>query len=76
MHFKNSYPFILTVFILLFGPFISGTFAKVSPDEPKLFSDETTFSFGEVHEGEEVRHHFLIQNTGTSPLMILDVKTD
>ena len=47
-----------------------------SPAEPKLIVAETKYEFGEVHEGEKVRHHFVMKNKGGSPLKIIDVKTD
>lgn len=47
-----------------------------SPDGPELFISETRYNFGAVHEGEDVRHHFILKNKGASPLSIIDVKTD
>ena len=51
-------------------------YAKTTADGPKIFLPETKYSFGAVHEGEEVRHPFTIKNTGELPLKIIDVKTD
>ncbi len=43
---------------------------------PKAVLPETSFDFGSVHEGEDVRHPFVLQNKGDAPLVITDVKTD
>ena len=43
---------------------------------PLAIVPETSFDFGAVHEGEDVRHPFVIENKGDAPLVLLDVKTD
>ena len=43
---------------------------------PLAIVPETSFDFGAVHEGEDVRHKFVIENKGDAPLVLLDVKTD
>ena len=43
---------------------------------PNAVVPETSFDFGAVHEGEDVRHLFVIENKGDAPLVLLDVKTD
>ena len=45
-------------------------------DIPIAVLPENKHDFGAVHEGEEVRHDFILQNKGTAPLEIIDVKTD
>ena len=42
---------------------------------PQAFLPVTHFEFSPVFEGQEVRHEFVIQNKGTSPLDITDVST-
>jgi hypothetical protein len=49
---------------------------QVTSGSPQLFVPETKFEFGEVHEGEAVRHQFILKNKGSSALTIKDVKTD
>jgi len=66
---------LIPALLLSFGMKENRAFAK-SPAEPKLFLPETTYEFGEIHEGEDVQHHFIMKNKGTSPLEIIDVKTD
>lgn len=36
---------------------------------------EKTFDFGDVQQGSQVTHKFVFQNTGTEPLMVLQVQT-
>ena len=68
--------FIVLLVILSVGSIDDCSFAKKTADGPKIFLPETHYSFGMVHEGEDVRHQFIIKNTGGSPLKIIDVKTD
>ena len=42
---------------------------------PKAVVAQKAFSFSEVLEGETVTHAFLIENQGTAPLKVLDVRT-
>lgn len=37
--------------------------------------EEKAFDFGDVQQGNQVSHSFKFQNTGTEPLMILQVQT-
>ena len=68
--------FSLTLTLMFtFGMGDYRAFAK-KPASPKLIVPETIYNFGEVHEGEKVRHHFIMKNKGGSPLEIIDVKTD
>lgn len=45
----------------------------------KKFADftfeETEFDFGEIAQGDVVKHSFKFQNTGEAPLVISDIKT-
>ena len=41
---------------------------------PRILLPETLFQFGEVQEGEVVKHAFSVQNKGTQVLEITDVK--
>lgn len=68
---------VVLVFMLLFlwGTVDDRVIAKIS-SMPKIVLPETEFEFDAVHEGEEVRHYFIVQNKGTAPLEIVDVKTD
>lgn len=62
--------------ILLFWGTGSDRAAAEATAGPKAFLTETQYNFGAVPEGEAVRHHFILQNRGASPLSIIDVKTD
>ena len=75
MKSKKDLLFIIPALLLFMGMNDYCVFAKTSPG-PKLFLPETTYEFGEIHEGEKVRHHFVMQNKGASSLEIIDVKTD
>ena len=40
---------------------------------PSLNADSVSFDFGIVKEGEEVKHSFIIKNTGNAPLVIMEI---
>ncbi len=67
--------FSIFAFILLFQkgdrPAMAGSAAA-----PKLILPQTDYAFDTVHEGESLRHPFKLQNKGSSPLDIIEVKTD
>lgn len=42
---------------------------------PVAFAPETCFEFPPLFDGQEARHGFVIQNKGTAPLDILEVRT-
>ena len=42
---------------------------------PKIQLEETFYDFGEVTEGDKVKHNFKFKNTGNTPLIITDVQT-
>lgn len=65
------------IFLVLFLSFHPGTDAvhAQTPEGPRAFVPETHFEFPPVFEGQEVRHDFVIQNRGTVPLDITDVRT-
>jgi uncharacterized protein DUF1573 len=46
-----------------------------SQDSPIAFIPDKTYEFKTVPEGTQVTHTFKIQNTGTAPLLIVNVKT-
>lgn len=53
--------------------------AKADPAAPagpttSIEYNETTFDFGEVQEGEKVRHVYKFTNTGSEPLVISNAK--
>ena len=43
-------------------------------DQPHLVIDSTSHDVGEVWEGEDIIHSFIVKNTGTAPLAIKKVK--
>jgi hypothetical protein len=42
---------------------------------PRAVVQERTFTFAPVPEGTDVHHVFVIENHGTAPLVIKDIKT-
>lgn len=42
---------------------------------PQAVIQERTFTFAPVPEGTDVHHVFVIENRGTAPLVIKDIKT-
>ena len=53
--------------------------AKENAEENKTFAaftfEETEFDFGNIAQGDVVKHSFKFTNTGEAPLMISDIKT-
>jgi hypothetical protein len=47
----------------------------VAADEPVAFAPEGIYTFESVPEGTKITHEFIIQNKGTAPLNIENVKT-
>ena len=43
-------------------------------EQPKITFDSITFDAGEIWEGQEVSHDFIVKNTGTAQLEIKSVK--
>jgi hypothetical protein len=43
---------------------------------PSIFMPETKFDFGEVNEGVEITHEFIVENKGNADLRILKVSPD
>lgn len=66
---------ILIFFMLLYGQGYHPAMAE-TPGGPELFVPETTAEFQTVHEGATVQHSFVVHNRGSSPLDILEVRTD
>lgn len=48
---------------------------QIQSGTPKAILGEKAFTFNEVLEGEMVTHAFLIENQGTAPLNVLNVRT-
>ncbi len=47
-----------------------------SVNSPSVLVVKNVFEFNSVLEGTEVMHDFILQNKGTAPLEIQNVKTD
>ena len=43
-------------------------------DQPHIFIDSASHDIGEIWEGEEIIHSFIVKNTGTAQLDIKNVK--
>ena len=53
---------------------VAGAGEKPAPKGPVLVTPQPTFEAGQVVEGEEVTHTFIIQNKGNQSLLIKSVK--
>ncbi len=42
---------------------------------PKIMFSEASFDFGEITQGDIVKHVFTFENTGNEPLILSDVRT-
>jgi len=74
----QSTPSCLIFAIFLFVVFTLAGPGPAAPASggPRAVVPESSFDFGTVGEGDDVRHFFIIQNKGDTPLTIIDVKTD
>ena len=53
----------------------SAASGETAAGQPAVALPEMKFEFDPVVDGTEINHAFLIRNTGTAPLAILQVKT-
>jgi hypothetical protein len=67
-----SFLFVIS-FLILFLTYLPST--VYGSDAPVAEIAEKQYDFGEVSDGSEVIHDFLIKNRGTELLTIADVKT-
>ena len=63
---------------LIFGVFV--VFYAYAQDEtsqpgPSITFEESSFDFGDIHQGDKVMHVFNFENTGDAPLIISNVQT-
>ena len=54
----------------------SSTTPEEARDVPSMVISETRFDFGEVDEGSEVSHDFIVRNNGKEELQITKVSPD
>ena len=66
--------YLLIVAISAFS-IVSAVADSASQDSPIAFIPENSYEFKPIPEGTQVTHTFKIQNKGTAPLKIEDVKT-
>ena len=67
---------ILTLFFALTTIYAQGSDATAETiNGPKINFAKSKHNFGEVNQGEKVQYDFLYTNTGSTPLVISDVKT-
>jgi len=50
---------------------------KASGDKaPRALFPQSTFNFDPVFEGTEIKHDFVVENTGEAPLVIKNIRPD
>jgi len=55
----------------------SDTAIKASLDKaPKAVFPQTKYEFSPVFEGHEIKHDFVVENTGQAPLVIKSIRPD
>lgn len=64
---------LLTALLVGYGAYLAITRAAGLPE---ILVPEEIFTFPPVLDGQEVRHDFVVLNKGTSPLELIEVKTD
>jgi hypothetical protein len=64
---------VLAALFVGYGSYLVKTRTSVTPE---IFVPEEIFKFSPVFDGEEVRHDFVVQNKGASPLDLIQVKPD
>lgn len=71
---------VLSLAFVLAGVFTAACFAQANPrgvpaeKKPVAVIPEKTVNLGEVLEGQDYSHSFVIKNTGAGELQILSVK--
>ena len=48
---------------------------ETSQPGPSITFEESSFDFGDIHQGDKVMHVFNFENTGDAPLIISNVQT-
>lgn len=54
---------------------ILSTLPAMSLAAPIIYSPESTFDFGTILQGQDVTHIFTVENRGTNPLLLGDIRT-
>lgn len=70
--------YILVWIFLASGSLSAGvtTDSKKSAVAPKAVFLKLNHHFGEVFEGAEVKHDFMVENQGSAPLVIKNIRPD
>ncbi len=77
---RSKWCFLIVIFFCWVGFTHAADPSKTTPqssapqEAPSLQVPETTFDFGEVYEGGEVEHEFILKNTGKGELQIDQVR--
>lgn len=68
---KRALLFFLTIL------FVQSAFSQDEEtiNGPHIVFEETSFDFGDIHQGDKVEHIFSFQNQGTEPLLLSNVAT-
>jgi len=74
MRFKTFFAFVF-VLCILFSTTTSSEAEEVSGKAPLAFLPADTYEFEPTLAGTKVMHDFVIQNRGTAPLEIQNVKS-
>ncbi len=75
MKFRGILGFILLLFLASYGQVSRAGEKKAGTQEgPSMVISQPTFKAGNVLEGAEIVHTFIIQNKGTKDLVIKNVK--
>lgn len=63
---------------LLSGPLSAGVPSDAQKDSiaPKAAFPKPNHHFGEVFEGEDITHDFVVENKGDAPLVIKNIRPD
>ena len=66
---------LVTMIIGIFAVVCAFAQEETIVDGPYITFEETSFDFGDIHQGDKVEHIFAFENTGTAPLIITNVQT-
>lgn len=66
---------IAVFFVLLFSCGVDHAKAQTHA-APEAYLPQTHFEFPAVYKGQKLQHAFPVQNKGSTPLEIIEVKTD
>lgn len=62
------------LFLIMFLFFLQFLYSQEEEGKPEAYFPETTHDMGEVLKGTKIEYSFVVKNTGTAPLKIIQAR--